>query len=73
MSILFDHRPGKYLCIDCEMVGVGSLGEQNSLGRVSIVNYHGAIVYDTFVKPKEKVVDYRTWVSGVSASDLING
>lgn len=66
-------RPGKYLAIDCEMVGVGPQGLESSLARVSIVNYHGAVVLDTFVKQKEKVVDYRTWVSGVTPEDLAGG
>ncbi|OLL23064.1 RNA exonuclease 4 [Neolecta irregularis DAH-3] len=62
-----DTKPGKYLALDCEMVGVGSAEDQNSvLARVSIVNYHGNVILDTFVKPREKVTDWRTWVSGVS-------
>lgn len=61
------------MAIDCEMVGVGAQGLQSTLGRVSIVNWHGAVLLDTFVKPKERVVDYRTWVSGVSAEDLATG
>ena len=55
------------------MVGVGPAGSQSVLARVSIVNWHGATVLDTFVRPKERVVDYRTWVSGVSPEDLISG
>jgi RNA exonuclease 4 len=61
------------MAIDCEMVGVGAQGLQSTLGRVSIVNWHGAVLLDTFVRPKERVVDYRTWVSGVSAEDLADG
>lgn len=63
-------EPGTYIAIDCEMVGVGPEGRESILARVSIVNWHGAVLMDTFVKPKEKVTDYRTWVSGVRASDL---
>ena len=55
------------------MVGVGPEGAESSLARVSIVNFHGAVVLDTFVKQKEKVVDYRTWVSGVTVGDLVGG
>ncbi|PWN97670.1 hypothetical protein FA09DRAFT_339164 [Tilletiopsis washingtonensis] len=62
--------PGTYLAIDCEMVGVGPLGSESMLARVSLVNWHGHVVLDTFVRPLEKVTDYRTWVSGVRASDL---
>ncbi len=58
---------GKYIAIDCEMVGVGPTPDTDSvLARVSIVNYHGHQLYDSFVKPKEAVTDYRTFVSGIT-------
>ncbi|ORY53834.1 hypothetical protein BCR33DRAFT_756878 [Rhizoclosmatium globosum] len=57
---------GKYLAIDCEMVGVGHHGEQSALARVSIVNFHGHPLLDTYVIPQEKVTDYRTHVSGIT-------
>lgn len=59
----------KVVCMDCEMVGVGD-GSEDMLARVSIVNQYGEPVYDKFVKPKEEVVDYRTFVSGVRPQDL---
>ncbi|KAH0828910.1 ribonuclease H-like domain-containing protein [Lanmaoa asiatica] len=62
--------PGKYLALDCEMVGVGIEGNESSLARVSIVDYTGAIVLDIFVRQREKVVDYRTQWSGVRSTDL---
>lgn len=55
------------------MVGVGPEGSESTLARVSIVNYHGAVMLDLFVRPREKVTDYRTWVSGVREEDLRNG
>ncbi|KAL6719134.1 3'-5' exonuclease [Lecanora helva] len=58
---------GKYIAIDCEMVGVGPTPDTDSaLARVSIVNYHGHQIYDSFVLPKEAVTDYRTHVSGIT-------
>ncbi|BGP12412.1 hypothetical protein JCM10213_001983 [Rhodosporidiobolus nylandii] len=63
---------GQYLAIDCEMVGVGPEGVESTLARVSIVNYHGCVILDRFVRPREKVTDYRTWVSGVREEDLRN-
>jgi RNA exonuclease 4 len=57
---------GKYIAMDCEMVGVGPNPDNSSqLARVSIVNYHGQQLYDSFVQPVEPVTDYRTAVSGV--------
>ena len=64
-------QPGKYIAVDCEMVGVGLDPDNDSaLARVSIVNYHGNQLYDSFVLPKEPVTDYRTFVSGITAELL---
>lgn len=63
-------QPGKYLAIDCEFVGVGPGGEESALARVSIVNFYGYTIYDEFVKPRETVTDWRTWVSGVSPKHM---
>lgn len=48
-------------------------GKDNMLARVSIVNAFGETVYDSFVAPMQKVVDYRTKYSGVRPENLING
>jgi len=62
---------GKYVAMDCEMVGVGEEEEDRSaLARVSIVNFYGTQVYDSFVRPKEFVTDWRTHVSGVSLKNM---
>ncbi|CCM04629.1 uncharacterized protein FIBRA_06813 [Fibroporia radiculosa] len=63
-------QPGKYLALDCEMVGVGPEGKESSLARVSLVNYYGAVQLDVFVRQRERVTDYRTQFSGVRASDM---
>lgn len=58
---------GKYISMDCEMVGVGPTPtEDSALARISIVDYHGHQLYDSFVLPKEPVTDYRTFVSGIT-------
>lgn len=61
------------LAVDCEMVGTGPNGSVSVLARVCLVNSAGQVLLDTFVQPKDKVTDYRTWVSGVRRSDLANG
>ena len=66
-------RPGRYLALDCEMVGVGIDGSESSLARVSIVNFYGAVLMDEFVRQRERVVDYRMQFSGVRERDLIKG
>lgn len=64
------NRLGKYIAIDCEMVGVGFKGSRSILARVSLVNFNGHVLLDKFVKPVEKVTDYRTWISGVKPHHL---
>ncbi|KAI0165020.1 ribonuclease H-like domain-containing protein [Xylariaceae sp. FL1272] len=61
---------GKYIAIDCEMVGVGDEGREDHLARVSCVDFHGAQVYDSFVQPREYVTDHRTAITGLTASML---
>ncbi|EFN69827.1 RNA exonuclease 4 [Camponotus floridanus] len=62
----------KQIAIDCEMVGIGD-GTESMLARISIVNKHGDCIYDKYVKPREKVVDYRTAVSGIRPEQLRDG
>ena len=57
--------------LDCEMVGVGEEGQytfttwrtnpprHHMLARVSIVDQKGEKIYDKFVRPTQKVTDYR--------------
>jgi len=61
----------KYVAMDCEMVGIGPGGVQNALGRCSIVNYYGEVLYDHFVKVTDEITDYRTHVSGIRYRDLV--
>ncbi|KAL2853439.1 hypothetical protein BJY01DRAFT_232210 [Aspergillus pseudoustus] len=64
---------GKYVAIDCEMVGVGPNPDNDSaLARVSIVDYNGDQVYDSYVRPKEMVTDWRTHVSGIAPRHMID-
>jgi RNA exonuclease 4 len=63
---VFSIEIGKYIALDCEMVGVGTQpGPESALARVSIVNYDGDQIYDSYVKAKEMVTDWRTHVSGI--------
>ena len=60
----------KYIALDCEMVGVGYRGNKSSVARVTLVGWNGEVIYDEFVKQEQPVIDYRTFVSGITAEDL---
>ncbi|KAL3906260.1 MAG: hypothetical protein SGILL_009343 [Bacillariaceae sp.] len=58
------------VALDCEMVGVGPGGKISVLARVSVVDWYGRKILDSFVHVEERVTDYRTHVSGVTEKDL---
>ncbi|RDW74681.1 putative 3'-5' exonuclease [Aspergillus mulundensis] len=63
---------GKYIAMDCEMVGIGPNPDDDSaLARISIVNYNGDQVYDSYVRPKEMVTDWRSHVSGILPKHMV--
>eukprot|EP00928_Gymnodinium_smaydae_P043395 TRINITY_DN29080_c0_g1_i3.p2 TRINITY_DN29080_c0_g1~~TRINITY_DN29080_c0_g1_i3.p2 ORF type:complete len:432 (-),score=130.88 TRINITY_DN29080_c0_g1_i3:10-1305(-) len=58
------------VALDCEMVGVGPAGTRSALARVSIVDHEGRILIDRFVRPSEKITDYRSKITGITAATL---
>lgn len=54
------------------MVGVGPKGTEDLLARVAIVNYFGQVLLDAFVKPSQRVTDWRTKYSGIRPADVLN-
>uniref|UniRef100_A0A4W5MBI8 REX1, RNA exonuclease 1 homolog n=1 Tax=Hucho hucho TaxID=62062 RepID=A0A4W5MBI8_9TELE len=63
-----DGNCGVY-ALDCEMCYTKQGLE---LTRVTVINSELKVIYDTFVKPESKVVDYNTRFSGVTEEDLEN-
>ena len=54
------------------MVGVGPNPDRESaLARVSAVNFNGDQIYDSFVRPKETVTDWRTPISGIMSKHMV--
>ncbi|XP_054890763.1 apoptosis-enhancing nuclease [Poeciliopsis prolifica] len=60
------------VALDCEMVGTGPGGRCSALGRCSIVDYHGDVLYDKYVRPCQPVTDFRTTWSGIRRHHLHN-
>ncbi|KAI2575737.1 ISG20 isoform 5, partial [Pan troglodytes] len=58
------------VAMDCEMVGLGPHRE-SGLARCSLVNVHGAVLYDKFIRPEGEITDYRTRVSGVTPQHMV--
>ncbi|XP_007946615.1 interferon-stimulated 20 kDa exonuclease-like 2 [Orycteropus afer afer] len=65
-------EPRKMVAVDCEMVGTGPKGHVSSLARCSIVNYNGDVLYDEYILPPCRIVDYRTRWSGIRKQHMVN-
>lgn len=61
---------GKYVGLDCEMVGTGPDGHGHALARASLVDFHGRQIYDSFVRPTERVTDWRTSITGITPKQM---
>lgn len=62
----------QYLALDCEMVGVGLDGQRSSVACVTVIDWHGGIIFHSFIRQTEPVTDYRTFVSGITEKQLQN-
>lgn len=51
---------------------VETISNTSALAEISIVNYYGNEIYHSYVKPKEKIIDFRTSVSGIKPYMLKN-
>ncbi|XP_053175184.1 apoptosis-enhancing nuclease [Scomber japonicus] len=60
------------VALDCEMVGTGPGGRCSELARCSILDYHGNVLYDKYIRPCQVVTDFRTRWSGIRRHHLRN-
>ncbi|KAG5184148.1 ribonuclease H-like domain-containing protein [Tribonema minus] len=60
----------QYVALDCEMVGTGVSGRHSALAQCCITDWHGNTLYCSYVRPPERVTDFRTFVSGIRATHL---
>jgi RNA exonuclease 4 len=58
------------VAMDCEMVGIGMDGLDSMLARVTIIDWNHEVIYDQYVKPQHPVIDYRTYITGITKNDL---
>jgi len=63
-------QKAQFLALDCEMVGVGPLGQKSSVACVTVLDWHGGLLFNSHIKQTEPVTDYRTFVSGITEKNL---
>ena len=69
-----NHMSNKYhevVAINCQMVGGGSDGSLDVLGRVCLVDEEENIIFHTYVEPELSVTDYRYFTFASCLSFLI--
>ena len=45
----------------------------NGLARISIVNFYGDVLFDSFVKPIGEITNYRSEITGIYEADIQTG
>ncbi|CAE6530216.1 unnamed protein product [Rhizoctonia solani] len=64
------YPPERYRGLSCLAVGAGAGGSVNMVAKVVVVDYWGNEMLDTYVRPTEPVIDYRTTHTGIEEKDL---
>lgn len=58
------------IALDCEMM-ICKSGSQ--IGRISMIDHTGKVIYDKYVKPNSEVIDYLEQYSGLNYENTHNG
>ncbi|CAG5957682.1 apoptosis-enhancing nuclease isoform 1-T3 [Menidia menidia] len=66
----FSTCPTSVVAMDCEMVGTGPGARCSEVARCSILDYHGNVLYDKYIRPCQPVTDFRTRWSGIQRHHL---
>ncbi|KAL7508863.1 hypothetical protein ACHAXN_005934 [Cyclotella atomus] len=70
---LTPQEKSRYVALDAEMVGIlDTRGRPSSaLARISLVDWNGESIFDSYVKVTQPIVDYRTFVSGITSEHIL--
>ncbi|KAH7104107.1 ribonuclease H-like domain-containing protein [Auriculariales sp. MPI-PUGE-AT-0066] len=64
--------PSDYVSLCTQHVGIGEGGRTPMVARVSICDFKGDVMIDTFIRPTHEVVDYRTQLTGLESRHLVD-
>ncbi|KAL5495586.1 hypothetical protein ACEPAI_1049 [Sanghuangporus weigelae] len=65
------HNPSKYVSVSTQYV-LATPQRVPILARVSVVDYRGNILYDSFVRPTHQIEDLRSSITGLLAEHLLS-
>lgn len=51
----------------------GILSLPSPPGRVSLIDYRGNVIYDTYVQPSSPIISYRTTTTGLNGTHFVDG
>ncbi|KAF7347898.1 hypothetical protein MVEN_01547700 [Mycena venus] len=64
--------PENIIALSTVCVGVGPGGTTSMLARIVVVNFHGELLLDKFVRPTMEVVDFREATTGIKNWQLFS-
>ncbi|KAF8344141.1 uncharacterized protein EI90DRAFT_3028412 [Cantharellus anzutake] len=63
----------QWIALSTQSVGIGQGGTVSMIARVSLVDYRGRAIIDTYIRPTAPVASYRTPQTGIEPHHLENG
>ncbi|KAF8321547.1 hypothetical protein DL93DRAFT_2034817, partial [Clavulina sp. PMI_390] len=62
----------QFVALSTQCVGIGANGTVPMVARVSLVDFRGQIILDTYIRPTNPVFSYRTTQTGIEPHHLEN-